>query len=416
MATERSCEILVAGAGPAGLAAGFCAAERGRSVLVVDDNPFTGGQIWRGRQGEPVDEDAGRWLGLVLQVGAELILGANIIDHPAENALAVATPEPLLIRYEKLIVATGARELFLPFPGWTLPGVTGAGGLQALVKGGLEIEGKSVAVAGSGPLLLAVAGYLREHGARIEVIAEQAPLTRVARFGLSLGARPAKLLQAMNLRQAAANYTTGCWPVEARRADGRLQVVFHTGRGSRTVECDYLACGFGLVPNLELPLLLGCETSGGFVAVDQWQESSVPGIYCAGELTGIAGVESAVAEGQIAGYAAAGRQDEARAHFSTRDDARRFGERMKTAFALRDELRHLATPETIVCRCEDITTAELDGRPSWRSAKLHTRCGMGACQGRVCGAATRYLYGWGPDSVRPPLVPIPLENLAEPVD
>ena len=116
-----------------------------------------------------------------------------------------------------MILATGARELFLPFPGWTLPNVMGAGGLQALVKSGLPIEGKSVVVAGSGPLLLAVAALLKKKGAVVRAIAEQAPMSRLVRFGLGLWSEPGKLFQAIGLRQeiGGVRYRAGCWPVEA---------------------------------------------------------------------------------------------------------------------------------------------------------------------------------------------------------
>src|SRR5262249_53589397 len=123
------------------------------------------------------------------------------------------------------------------------------------------------------------------------------------------------------------------------------------------------------------------------------------------------GVELSLAEGEIAGHAAAGRLDEARRKFAARARARRFKAAMDRAFALREELKSLATPETIGCRCEDVTLAQLRGGRDWRSAKLETRCGMGPCQGRVCGAAIEYLLGWTPDSVRPPVYPARVDTL-----
>jgi NADPH-dependent 2,4-dienoyl-CoA reductase/sulfur reductase-like enzyme len=152
------------------------------------------------------------------------------------------------VKYQKLILATGARELFLPFPGWTLPNVLGAGGLQALVKTGLPIDGRRVVVAGSGPLLLAVADYLKRSGANVLCIAEQASRTRVARFGFSLIGNVGKISQAMKLRGqlSGIRYLNGCWPVAAHGEEQLERVTLQQGERTWAVECDYLACGFSL--------------------------------------------------------------------------------------------------------------------------------------------------------------------------
>jgi hypothetical protein len=135
-------------------------------------------------------------------------------------------------------------------------------------------------------------------------------------------------------------------------------------------------------------------------------------VYCAGEPTSIGGVELALIEGQIAGVAAAGHANEAAALCSKRRKARQFAELLDRTFRLRAELRSLSLPETIVCRCEDVPYSRLRRCTSWRSAKLHTRCGMGPCQGRVCGPATQFLFKWNLDSVRPPVFPARVETLA----
>jgi hypothetical protein len=179
-----------------------------------------------------------------------------------------------------------------------------------------------------------------------------------------------------------------------------------------TIPCDYLACGFHLVPNIELPLLLGCAVVQGYVHVDDLQRTTIPSIFCAGEPTSIGGVDLALIEGQIAGLAAVGRATEAKVFFAKRDKARQFAQLLNHAFRLRSELRSLPGPETIICRCEDVSYARLRKHTSWRSAKLHARCGMGPCQGRVCGPATQFLFKWNPDSVRPPVFPARIETLA----
>jgi len=288
----------------------------------------------------------------------------------------------------------------------------GAGGLQALVKSGLPIRGKRVVVAGSGPLLLAVAAYLRQCGADVRLIAEQAPLRRLLGFALTLSRYPGKVGEAIKLKTklAGVRHFAGCWPVAASGGDQLSGVTLRQGQRTWTVPCDYLACGFHLLPNLELAHLLGCRIDEGAVFVDEFQETSISGVYCAGESTGIGGLELSLVEGQIAGHAAAGNRERCRQLFSSRQKYRRFAGILNRTFELRNELKGLSAPQTIVCRCEDVTFASLGACNSWREAKMQTRCGMGPCQGRVCGAALEFLMSWKPDSIRPPIIPVRLDS------
>ena len=404
-------DVCVIGAGPAGLAAAYRVARSGLNVVVVDDNPAAGGQIWRGEQAQPSSPEAKEWFEKLRSVDIQLINGARVFQQPAPGTLLAETARGVCeLSYSKLIIATGARERFLPFPGWTVPNVMGAGGLQALVKTGLPIEGKRVVVAGSGPLLLAVAAYLRSHGADVLLIAEQASSMRLARFGLGLFGKSS---QALSLKRQlkGVKYLTSCWPLGAHGQD-KLESVSLLHRGKRLkVTCDYLACGFHLVPNLELAELLGCDVVDGAVRVNEFQQTSVSDVYCAGESTGIGGLELSIVEGEIAGLAVAGNTDEARRLFPVRTKQRRFAEFLNRTFALRDELKDLVQPDTIVCRCEDVTFERLKAHSSWRAAKLQTRCGMGPCQGRVCGGAVEFLLGWRAESVRPPVLPVRVESL-----
>jgi len=414
-ADAHSFDVLVVGAGPAGMAAAAAAAGCGARCGVVDDNPAPGGQIWRGGEGRAPSAQAARWFQRFRAAPVTVLSRTRVFDAPAPVVLAAECHGRLAeLRYGKLVLATGARERFLPFPGWTLPNVMGAGGIQALAKSGLPLDGKVVVVAGSGPLLMAVAAYLRQHGARVPVIAEQAPFERVAAFGLRLAATPGKLWQAAGLRLqlAGARYATGCWPVRAEGRERLEAVVLRGTRGEWRERCDYLACGFGLVPNVELARLLECAVENGRVRVDDWQQTTVEGVYCAGEPTGIGGVDLALVEGDIAGLVAAGRPERARPLFRARSAARSFAARLETAFAPRRELAELATSETIVCRCEDVPLGRITACANRRAAKLYTRCGMGPCQGRVCGPALEFLLGWQPDSIRPPLFPVPIGYLA----
>lgn len=409
----KTFEVLVVGAGPAGLAAACCASEAGRRTALLDDNPAPGGQIWRGESRRSTSPLANYWMDRLRRSRAEVLCGARVVAEAGPCALLIDRDEDFFeAGYDKLVLATGARERFLPFPGWTLPNVCGAGGLQALVKGGLPIEGRAVAVAGSGPLLLAVAAYLKKRGARVVVIAEQASASKLARFGTGLAAEPTKLREAARLRWELRGvpYRLGCWPVAAEGEDCLRSVRFSNGRKSWNQPCDYLACGFGLVPNLELPSLLGCSIDDGAVEVDEWQQTTVPGIFCAGETTGVGGLDLALAEGQIAGWSAAGQPQRAREFFAARARAKRFQQSLDRAFALREELKAAVEPETRVCRCEDVPFRRLREHDSWRAAKLQTRCGMGPCQGRVCGPAVEFLLGWRAEAVRPPILPVPLSR------
>src|SRR5437899_4299854 len=166
-------DALVIGGGPAGMAAAVHAAENGRRVAIVDDNATLGGQIWRGAAVEE-NQEAARLSLRLRSANVTQLNGTRIFHQPEAGILLAEGGDGLLeLRYANLVLATGARERFLPFPGWTLPNVMGAGGLQAMVKAGLPIRGKRVVVAGTGPLLLAVAAYLRKQGAKILVICEQ---------------------------------------------------------------------------------------------------------------------------------------------------------------------------------------------------------------------------------------------------
>jgi NADPH-dependent 2,4-dienoyl-CoA reductase/sulfur reductase-like enzyme len=412
--SQGNFEVLVIGAGPAGIAAAARAAECGVRVGLVDDNPTFGGQIWRGEFQNAHDPEAQRWRAL-LGAAVTKLTGMRVFQQPEPGVLLAEGRDGVCeLRYRNLIAATGARERFLPFPGWTLANVMGAGGLQAMVKSGLPISGERVVVAGTGPLLLAVASCLRREGAKIALICEQASWSALAGFSVGLMSQPRKLLQGMRLQRELAGipFAANSWPLAAHGEQTLERVTISRSGRAEMIACDYLACGFHLVPNIELQSLLGCKISGGYVDVDDFQRTSVPGVFCAGEPTGIGGVELALVEGGIAGLAAVGETMQARKLFAARNKARRFARMLDRAFRLRSELRQLPSPDTIVCRCEDVPHAQLRQHTSWRAAKLHSRCGMGPCQGRVCGPATEFLFQWNPDSVRPPVFPARVESLA----
>jgi NADPH-dependent 2,4-dienoyl-CoA reductase/sulfur reductase-like enzyme len=411
VALNRECDLLIVGAGPAGLAAALEVAPSGARIVILDDNPRPGGQIWRDGPGVRLPRAARRLRSRVAAAAnIEILCGARVVAACPPKALLIEMPEGgALVSCTKLILCTGARERLLPFPGWTLPGVTGAGGLQALIKGGLDVAGERVVVAGSGPLLLAGAATARTAGAKVLQIAEQAGREALVRFGRGLWRWPGKALQALRLWSPV--YRAGSHVFEAL-GDQRLEAVrIRSADAVLEIACDRLACGFGLIPNTQLGELLGCAIVNGAIAVDALQATSIADCYAAGECTGFGGSELALVEGRIAGLAASGQPARAAGLAPQRERWRRFAAALERAFVLDPVLRTLPTPDTLVCRCEDVPYAALAGCRDWVEAKLASRCGMGACQGRTCGAAVEFLFGWSPPAPRPPLFPVRTETL-----
>ena len=237
-----------------------------------------------------------------------------------------------------------------------------------------------------------MAATLKKSGARLVAVVEQAPLGRMLSF---LKRYPSKLPQAIVLRASLLGvpYRSGVWVTRFAAGQATLS-------DGRTLSVDYLATGYGLVPNMEVAQHLGCRIDDGYVAVNSRQMTTVDGVYCAGEPTGIGGLDKALEEGARAGGATIR---------SGKTGA--FVRDLAEAFALNPELYDLATPDTVICRCEGVRKADCQPFREWRDAKLQTRCGMGACQGRLCGPIAQRLFGWTPSSVRPPLVPVPARLL-----
>lgn len=415
MTALEHCDVLIVGAGPAGMAAAVAAAPGGASIVVIDDNPVPGGQIWRDGPGATLPAAARKWRdALEGHANIRVCSGTRVIAVPARNELLLEDAERgWRVQWKKLILCTGARELLLPFPGWTLPGVTGAGGLQALIKAGLPVEGERIVIAGSGPLLLAAAATARAAGAKVARIAEQASFAAVAGFAANLWRWPGKAAQSVTL--ADPQYRTASRIVSAQGSTQVESVRLLQGGREVEIACDRVACGFGLTPNTQLGRLLGCTlTAEGAPAlvVDARQLTSLPDVYAAGECTGFGGSERALAQGTIAGYAAVGNERAAKQHEGERARWSAFAAQLHRSFALAPEIRQMPQPDTLVCRCEDVPFSALADCTGWTDAKLHRRCGMGACQGRVCGDAAQFLFGWTPPAPRPPLSPVRIATLA----
>jgi len=285
--------------------------------------------------------------------------------------------------------------------------VMGIGGTQALLKSGASFAGKRVIVAGSGPLMLPVAASLARSGARLVLVAEQAPRRAVTRFAAGLWRSPALVAQAARYRARflSTPYATGTW-ITAAHGTGRLESVTVTnGRRTWQAAADVLCTGYGLVPNVELARLLGCETRDGAITVDAQQRTTVANVLAVGEATGIGGAPLSLVEGEIAGLTVSPRSHVPDALLRKRTALESAARRMLDAFALREELRSLPSANTIVCRCEDVSYGSVKNAACARQAKLYTRAGMGPCQGRTCMPALEFLFAWQPDTIRPPIEP-----------
>ncbi|MFJ6694673.1 NAD(P)/FAD-dependent oxidoreductase [Streptomyces sp. NPDC091272] len=475
----RPYDLAVVGAGPAGLAAAVTAAGLGLRVALVDSAASTGGQFYRhpapglrARRPQALHHSWSAYARWAAQLEAHLASGrvSHLAEHhvwavtPAQGGWAVQVvrgPDGAgsrgTVHAARLLLATGSYERQLPFSGWTLPGVVGAGGAQAMLKAGLVLPGRRIVVAGSGPLLLAVAGSLAAVGATVPVVVEAGGYAGYARRPGALVANPGKLAEgarhaATLLRHGVRVRTRAA--VTAVHGNDRVEAVTvsRLDRGWRPVPgeaaripCDALAVGHGLVPQVELATAIGCATRTGpdgthALAVDHRQRTSVPGIWAAGETGGVGGAELALLEGELAALDIAGAGGQVVAPSSARGD----GDRLRTSrrvtrrAARRDRLRAFADamaaahapgpgwtdwlhPETVVCRCEEVTVGQVReavsdlGARDARTVKLLTRAGMGWCQGRLCAPAVTRLAGGtaaGTADRRPLACPLTLGELA----
>jgi D-hydroxyproline dehydrogenase subunit alpha len=447
-------DVAVVGAGPAGMAAALTAADLGCTVVLVDSGSAVGGQIYRQAQVAP--DGSGRLASPVPQ-RLQRAAGHPRIRHLAETTVwhvegdgtgpatdpgdseppgSVAgqfslwltdasgrAARPGLLRARAVVVATGATELVLPFPGWDLPGVTTAGAAQALLKGHHVTSGQRVLVAGSGPLLLPVAAGLSRAGVRVMALLESTPLRSSTARAAGLAWFPAKLREGAGYAAVLARHRV---PIRTGRAvvachgSGRVQeaTVAKVDRDWRPlpgtayrVPVDAVHVSFGFSPSLELARQLGCtevpHPAAPVSAVwhDAGMATSVAGVFAAGETTGVGGARAAELEGYLAGAAAAG--------YLGRVIMGSFAARLRgIRAALACDRRFAALlgalypypggdpatagwltwpePDTVMCRCEEVPWSAVGeavaaGARNVRGVKGLTRAGMGYCQGRVCG-------------------------------
>lgn len=438
--SERSAaaDVAIVGAGPAGLAAAIAAADAGVTVAVLDLGERIGGQYYRHSAAQVEAIGGGRfnhkWAGfLVLRERFERHLDQGRIAHLSRHAVWSIDPEPAgvtiravegererlprTVHARAAIVATGAHDRHVPFPGWTLPGVIAGGGAQALLKGSGVAPGRRAVVAGTGPFLLPVADELVAAGVEVAEIVEANTPWAMARDPRALPGAVMKLPEALGygarLRRHGAPYRTR-HAVIAAHGEDRLGAVTIAQLGAgwkvvpnseRRIDCDLLAVGYGFTPQIELPLAAGAETALGrdgslVVVTDRAGRTSRPGVYAAGETTGVGGADLAILEGTLCGEAVAA---DLGSHPSVRPGRgrrrlrasalRAFARAMHETFPVRDGWIEWLSDETLVCRCEDVAHAAIRsalvdlGAGDVRTVKLLARPGMGWCQGRICGHA-----------------------------
>ena len=466
-ATEKRYDLLVVGGGPAGLAAASTAAGLGLDVAIVDERPTFGGQIYKQPGPGFVVKDPRR-LGRDHLRGRELIeqaeaSGAELL--PSTSAVAVRDDDVVLVpdgghaltvSAARLLVAPGAHDRPVVFPGWTLPGVLTAGAAQTIVKTQRVLPGERLVFAGSGPLALAFPAQLHHYGANVLLALEAGPrpgLRDVLRLGAAARGNSALLRDAVSYRsgllRARVPMRYGRIVVRAE-GDGRVERVVHAAvdRSWRVIpgteehaEADTLCVGYGFVPSVELLRLAGCDfrydedLGGPVVVVDEWQRTTAPGVSTAGDGAGIAGALVAVDEGRLAALGAAldlealtageaERQAEPiRARLARKAAFRKALRRLHT---IGDGVYELATDDTVVCRCEEVTRGEVYVAAAETTdlnvVKSLTRAGMGLCQGKSCqrqvAATIAARHGIPIESVPPatprfPVRPVPMGAIAD---
>lgn len=463
--------LVIVGGGPAGIAAAIEAARAGVSCMLIDEAPRLGGQIYRQPPRE-FDVRDPRALGKDFTRGqrlreafaevsdrVEVLSGTSVLGvWPGRELLYASEGASDRFVAERLILATGAYDRPVPFPGWTLPGVMTAGGAQVLVKTMRIRPGQRALVAGTGPLLLVVANQLHKVGVKVVAVLEAGRISWSPRAIPKIWGEWGLLKDAWDywrgLRRAGIPLFVSHTIFEAHGQDEVTGASFgpvdpqdwrpRRDKAQKT-DVDLVVVGFGFVPNTELTELAGChhryvhEVGGWVPERDAFMQTTVPGVFAVGDGVGVAGAFVAVEEGRLAGITAA---EQLGALTSDEAARRRVGplRRLRSLARVRqllDELSRirpglceLATPKTLVCRCEEVQLSDVqaalqEGAKDLQAVKLLTRLGMGPCQGRNCApSAGMFLCqatGCTAEAVgrinpRPPVKPVTLGALAQMVE
>ncbi len=453
-------EVAVVGAGPAGLSAALAAARAGAQVTLIDSHRAPGGQyfkqaaaeLWVGNPSRHQREGQALWQ-KVMEAGVRFLPETVVWGTFEGNLLALHGPQaPSFLQAQAIILATGAYDRPVAFPGWTLPGVMTAGAAQALLKQQRILPGKRILLAGTGPLQVVLAAELARAGADVVAVLEGGRLlTKSLRHLGVLWGQWRRLVEGLSSRLTLSRWRVAFRPgwgiAEAHGRDQveaatitRLDQDWRPIPGSEaTLACDTLCLGYGFIPSNTLARLMGAEQEwrpdlGGEVPLrDGHMQTSVPGVYAAGDGAGIGGGPLALVEGEIAGIAAAARtghgagdvEREIRRLSPALARERRFQQMYAALFTPGPGLYEWSREDTILCRCEEVTQGDVRravalGADSTNEVKAITRCGMGDCQGRMCGHLVAHCIARGTGrSVtevgvfrpRPPIFPVPISAL-----
>ena len=450
-------DVAVVGAGPAGLAAAANCARAGLMTVLLDEQASPGGQIYRAISATPLKRDtifgADYWLGAklvrdFLASGAQYVPTATVWSLTREREIGVSVAgSARIVRAEQVILATGALERPFPASGWTLPGVMTVGAAQILLKSsGLVPRGRTV-LAGCGPLLWLLAWQYLNAGLCIDAILDTTP-----RLSRAMAIRHAPdfvlspyLAKGLRLLLTVRRRVRVIGNVVELRIEGRTHVesvVYRTTAGTeQRLPVDTVFLHQGIVPNVNLAMAVGIEHHWDEMqlcwtpVLDAAGNSGIPGIAVAGDGAGIAGAEAAQVRGEIAGLAAV-KTLRPEALGRVGPDETTVRARLKRVMRGRAFLDAYYQPmsqfrrpigNTIVCRCEEVTARQIIdtvalGCDGPNQMKAFLRCGMGACQGRLCGLTVTELIaharGVAPQAtgyyrIRPPVKPITVAELAQ---
>jgi NADPH-dependent 2,4-dienoyl-CoA reductase/sulfur reductase-like enzyme len=451
-------QLVIIGAGPAGLSAAMVAADHGLSVAVLDEQVAPGGQIYRAM--ESISAERAGLLGAEYQRGRKLVSAvrnSNIDYFPDTQVWSLNGKRelgvlqrmtPSMITADQVLLANGAMERPVPFPGWTLPGVMNAGAGQILFKAHGIVPADGVVLAGSGPLLLLLAWQYMHAGVKIQAILDLTPMRNHLR---ALPRLPRALLAGhyltkglgykKDLKHAGVRTLHNVSSLRADGIDHLATVGFRHKNRQHTLETDLLLVHFGVIPHTHLSRAAGCRHEWDKSQqcwrpqLDDWGNSSIDGILIAGDGAGIGGARTAEHAGRLAALQATHALGLITQH--ERDRLARNDRKwmrsdlhvrpfLEAYFYIPDELLRVPDDSTVVCRCEEVTAGQIrkavaDGHRDSNQAKFLTRCGMGPCQGRQCADAVAHVVAAaGGEPVaegghyrgRPPVTPLTLGQLA----